>query len=62
MAKWCVYTPQVDVEIPFKVLEEIADWLERVAGSGFRVGELVKQNCNGSLVGGIEEEMLSESV
>ena len=42
MTKRRVYTPQADVEIPFKVLEEVGDWLERIAGSGFRVGELVE--------------------
>ena len=43
MAKWCVYTPEIDVELPFQVLKEIGDWLERVVGSRFRVGELVEQ-------------------
>ena len=44
------------------MLKEISEWLERVVGSRFRVGELVKQQLNGSLIGGIEEEMLSESI
>ena len=61
MAQWGVYSPKINIKLPFEVMEKIGDWFERVVGSGFWVGEQVKKGFDGSLVGGIEKKMLAES-
>ena len=53
-------SPPIDVDFPVKVLEEVDNWLERVVGAWFRVGELVEQELDSDLVFFVEEEMFTE--
>ncbi len=55
-----VNSPEVDVDFPFEVLEQVGDWFEGVVGTGLRVGEQMEEGFDGRLVGGVEKEVFPE--
>jgi hypothetical protein len=53
-------SPEVDVDFPFEVLEQVGDRFEGVVGTGIWVGEQMEEGFDGSLVGGVEKEVFPE--
>ena len=60
MVQWCMNSPEVDVDFPFEILEQVGDRFEGVVGTGLRVGEQMEEGFDGRLVGGVEQEVFAE--
>ncbi len=60
MIEWRMNSPEVDVNFPFEVLEQVGYRFEGVVGTGLWVGEQMEEGFDGSLIGGVEKEMFPE--